>query len=403
MKRAIGSILIIYAAMQSMPLFISNITVYISLYVLSMLFLLFLGYQAPNKNYFISFSVFWFFYGLVSYFWSIDSFLWFRNNMILFVILLSLLIFMFIIDCKEDIVFFSKVWALTAGIANIIGWYEIIFHHYYFTISPYTSHYAILKWPLFTFINVNDYSTYLSISIPIILVWVKNEERTLNKILGYLIVISTLLIQIFAVSRASILAIIIGFLFLYLLTHIKLTSTNILLLNLFFIIIFVGITFAYINGHIDKILVRFVYNNSRSDALRMDLIKNGLVYLKNSKYLGIGSGNVEYWLENFRYYNTAGMVYIHNWWVEVLVNFGVIVFIGYVIFWLKTLFMNIKMTLLLENRITKYLAMAVVVFFIAGISSSSILLMKWLPVFTGFIVSSTLYVNENMDISNVKE
>ncbi len=48
---------------------------------------------------------------------------------------------------------------------------------------------------------------------------------------------------------------------------------------------------------------------------------------------GVGIGNVEYWMENFRVYETFGILNVHNWWVEILVNFGIFIFVRYVLFY----------------------------------------------------------------------
>lgn len=394
MKKIIGIILIIYAVLQSPPLFISNIIVYVSLFLLMALLILIKGYSIPKINYFIGFMVLWILYGLFSGLWAADNFLWFRNNIMLLVILLSLLIFINIIDCKKDIIYFSKVWTIILGISNLAAWYEIAFSKYLFTISNNISVYGFRSQPVFTFVNINDFATYLAISIPFVFLWLNNDKKLVKKSLGYLLILSTILVIYNTGSRGALLALVIGFVFLFGITYIKINKKSMRTLFLAFLAILVVLAIASWAGYLDKLLFKFIYNSEASNSVRINLMKNGLEYLKASKLFGVGSGNVEYWLENTSYYGVAGIRYIHNWWFEVLVNFGLPIFAGYLIYWLKILIKNIKLARSSDNKVSKYLAMAVVIFSIAIISPSSILLMKWLPVFTGFVTASTIYITK---------
>jgi len=71
----------------------------------------------------------------------------------------------------------------------------------------------------------------------------------------------------------------------------------------------------------------------------MNLIRNGLVFLSSTFGFGVGAGNIEYWMEHNPVYNTSSITNMHNWWIEILVAYGVIIFILYIVFFAK-LFMN---------------------------------------------------------------
>ena len=64
----------------------------------------------------------------------------------------------------------------------------------------------------------------------------------------------------------------------------------------------------------------------RSATVRKFLILNGLRFLHQSHYMGVGPGNVEVYMDGAPKVDKVNM---HNWWGEVLVNFGVIIFILY--------------------------------------------------------------------------
>ncbi|SMO66584.1 O-antigen ligase family protein [Melghirimyces algeriensis] len=65
----------------------------------------------------------------------------------------------------------------------------------------------------------------------------------------------------------------------------------------------------------------------KSISIRKALIINGLRFLHHSNYLGVGAGNIEYFMEGAP--NVYNKTNIHNWWAEILVNFGVLVFTLY--------------------------------------------------------------------------
>ncbi len=68
-----------------------------------------------------------------------------------------------------------------------------------------------------------------------------------------------------------------------------------------------------------------------SGGNRIKLTMNGLQVLWNSHLLGVGPGNAEYHLQEMP--GTELVYNLHNWWMEVLVNGGVLVFLGYLLFY----------------------------------------------------------------------
>ncbi|MBA4495990.1 O-antigen ligase family protein [Paenactinomyces guangxiensis] len=65
-----------------------------------------------------------------------------------------------------------------------------------------------------------------------------------------------------------------------------------------------------------------------SPTNRKNLILNGLWFLQKSNYMGVGAGNIEP-LMGKNPPKAVTKVNMHNWWIEILVNFGVIIFVMY--------------------------------------------------------------------------
>jgi hypothetical protein len=75
----------------------------------------------------------------------------------------------------------------------------------------------------------------------------------------------------------------------------------------------------------DKKVVRG--ETGESITVRLNLLLNGLKFLQKSHFMGVGAGNIEPLMKGAPRVNKVNM---HNWWAEVLVNFGVIIFILYI-------------------------------------------------------------------------
>src|SRR5690606_13876147 len=69
----------------------------------------------------------------------------------------------------------------------------------------------------------------------------------------------------------------------------------------------------------------------------------GLRFLAKSHYMGVGAGNIEPLMEGAPKVDKVNM---HNWWAEVLVNFGVIIFVIYMALYIWMLWRLLKLALL---------------------------------------------------------
>lgn len=91
-----------------------------------------------------------------------------------------------------------------------------------------------------------------------------------------------------------------------------------------------------------------------SGGTRLNLIAGGLEALRDSHFLGVGPGNAEYHLRQMPALTT---VYnLHNWWMEVLVNGGIIVFFGYVVFYAGLLYGLVRVALTVKGRLLAFAA-----------------------------------------------
>ena len=109
---------------------------------------------------------------------------------------------------------------------------------------------------------------------------------------------------------------------------------------------------------------------------------NGFEYLKMTKYVGVGAGNILYYLQNVRLKPTYGIFSMHNWWLEILVTYGVFCFSIYTFYYLSI----IRKAINLKN---KWIVAWFVSFIFASISSSNIFTTSWVWIFLAFMFTVT--------------
>lgn len=88
-----------------------------------------------------------------------------------------------------------------------------------------------------------------------------------------------------------------------------------------------------------------------SIKIRTRLIPQNLEILAESGFKGVGAGNVEHYMLAGRMYKTGGISNSHNFFLELLTNYGIVFFLGFAylyMLWLYRLWRAIKMNP--ENR-----------------------------------------------------
>jgi len=109
---------------------------------------------------------------------------------------------------------------------------------------------------------------------------------------------------------------------------------------------------------------------------RINLIRNGIHFLYSTFGFGVGAGNIEYWMANYPKYDVK-VLNIHNWWAEILAEYGVFVFAGYVLFYFDIIYQLIKTYLSTTSCFMKLLCTTLILslcgFFIACNGPSSFL------------------------------
>ncbi len=104
-----------------------------------------------------------------------------------------------------------------------------------------------------------------------------------------------------------------------------------------------------------------------SQGIRKQLYKQGFEYVKKTKFIGVGSGNAE-WHNYKQKENTQEVTSVHFYWLELLINGGIVIGILFLVYFAK---MYLALWKSRKDHISEVLLLGLTLFGIAVISLSS--------------------------------
>ena len=289
-------------------------------------------------KYTIYFFIFWLIYALLTYCWSIDTIAWLRNYYFLFCGVITISIFSLYIDSINEIKNISKIIMYMTLFHALLGVYEIYTGNYFFLSDEVLrKQYAYWHFPATMYSNVNDFATMMLIGVFSSMITFCTTKSQALRIFSLLNAGIMVIMCVISESRANIIGLV-GGLFICSFMAIRYNKYNIGKIVKYAtpIVLFIVISMITVDAlqsqtkKVWYLLISFdITNLGTSDTIRLNLIKNGIIFLKEHLYLGIGLGQIEAYMAIARIYDTGNIVNIHNWWMEILVTSGVFVFVAY--------------------------------------------------------------------------
>lgn len=348
-------------------------------------------FSQSQIKWYLAFLCFWLGYAVLSLAWAISKEAAVRNIIFLFMGFSVIFFSTYYFRAKKDLQILYNLWLTVFGILILVGfWEHLTGQHlpvsgYYNEMRTY-----IMFRPTGVFHNQNDYATFLTLSIPFSFGIVRYGRKKYIRFYGLCSALGAFYLIVVTGSRASIITVLfeLTFILLFLLNlrqKMKLVIAVGICIVLLFMFLLVPVQgfFSQIGGELNSIVSQ-TESRTGSIGVRINLARNGLLFLYSTVGFGVGAGNAEYYMVNFAKYYTAGILNLHNWWLEILINYGIIVFIGYVIFYVGIIQNLWKIYRGRQTREEKMICEALLVslvgFFFASISSSSIMAFKpqWL-------------------------
>lgn len=349
---------------------------------------------------FLQFLIFWLIYATFSLIWALDKQSAVLNITFLLTGILVVFLCVYYLEDWGHLKTLYNLWLFVFALMVAIGVWELATGDHLWVSSSLredsvASGYGFM--PTGVFYNPNDYATYLSLSIPFVIVLIKYGNRFRWRIVSGILLVFALYVMVYTRSRSNFIAVLLGFLFWLLFFENLRGKVKTIVVAASLVCVMLLVFPALLSDMLGSVGIITKFSDMLPEmtegegGARLNLFLNVPLFLIRNLGLGVGAGNVEYYMEHFSVYNTYGITNVHNWWVEILANYGIIVFVGYVVFYLGLL-LNLyrlyhKLTTSAEKMLCEGILMGLVGFSIGSFSSSSnmALIPQW--IFFGFALA----------------
>lgn len=337
---------------------------------------------ARDSFYLLTFLVTWLVWAAITIPFTMDVRLALETTAYLVVGTLFVLLTLYYVRTPQRLKALVAIWAFTCMALLPLGIYENRTGKHLPVSGVYgSSNPKVVFMPTATYRNPNDFATAIALTLPLFFLLTFSARVRARNIVWPLSAVAGVYVVLLTGSRANILAIAAEIVIMALFISLKprdekralfaLTIAVLLGISLF---IFPDVVNNAIGSAVKELATDFTQPGS-SINIRVNLIRNSLHFLAATGGLGVGAGNAEAWVRSRALYNTFGIINPHNWWVEVLVEFGIVIFFLYLAF-LAGILWNLLKIAFSRNAVSDVafsLAVSLFGFAFASISSSSII------------------------------
>ncbi|MGH2015483.1 O-antigen ligase family protein [Aerococcus urinaeequi] len=343
--------------------------------------------------------LFWWVWALCSVLWAMSLGSWLQAMILLTLGISSIIgIFLWTRDFVQWRTLIKAVWVMMTFL-SIWGLFEITTNIYLLAdlgkLDKYST-FVTQPWtriPITYLANQNDYATLLLAALPINLILMNTTKNSLKKLLTLVCMLLSTFLIFQSGSRMSLLMAL-AFYGVYVLLGVRWDFTRKQVLTTGSIVLTLAVlAFAFvppIRGMVTDLIYILPRPVISGDVGRMNMWRNGLMYLGKTFGLGVGAGNIEVWMEKFGPLPTNNIFNIHNWWLEILVGYGAFIFIAYVLGYalmIYRLFNLKKFVNRMHQKIMNAWITFLLVFIGASITSANNMLIEWHWVFFGLIIA----------------
>lgn len=319
------------------------------------------------------------------------------------------LLFMQIIYHKPDRETFDIILrGLMSGlfIQLLIGLYEVTAHRYLFEVGTISTRlYGTVAVSMF--MNLNDYVTFVITLLPFAIYFLMRSKKWYSKLFNMFLVVASVYLVIKSESRSGYLSLImiVGTCIFLFWKRSRKTKTIISLIAVFLIASVLLI--PQLRSGVETTFSNMMYDVSgNSDYVRVNMIKNGFHFLNETYGFGVGAGNLHYWLETRTVYDVNNILYIHNWYMEIMVTFGVLFFLIYVIWHIKNIRSLVSSVKAQSNfwTLNNTFLISFLAFTIVSIASSSNIYSEWVWMYLVLVPTYILSrdkMNKNTETQSV--
>lgn len=352
------------------------------------------------------FYLLWLLYAIISIIWVESISRWFFAIFYVGIGIYSILLISTFIDSEKKIKKLFNISFITSLFHHFFGWVEIIFNKYFWVDLTRSDPNNLFsksinyRFPITTFGNQNDYATLVLAGLFISLIIYKNTTKLWIKVFIIMYIISSILLIRQTGSTINLLALFLGIAVLIAILVFDYKSTR-FMFYLMFSMALISILAIWLIPSIQSKFFDVVswaisgpVGKNTSPRFRINMIINGIYFLLKTLGFGVGAGNIEYWMSNNRIL-TVDAMNMHNWFMEILASYGIIIFISYIImyiFILRKLYINFKYSKDTFIKSASFVLFAyIIAFIISSAGPSSITPAEWQWVLWGIIIAFIQY------------
>lgn len=291
-----------------------------------------------------------------------------------------------------------SLWLGVFGVLLLIGLWEHLSGQHLPTSRYHEDKLLVLKdyvraevmyRPTGTFNNPNDYATFLALGIPFGLSLAQYTRKLWLRALGMASLLLGGYLILTTGSRANLVAVLLELAFLWVFLRRGVRKLKWVVATAAGAGVVLAVAPTVVRSVFRNVSVQLISlidqasQETGSVYVRWNLVRNGLLFVYSTAGRGVGAGNAEYWMANFAQYNTFGILNPHNWWLELLIDYGIFIFAGYILFYLRLireLWQAHKNSAGTQRIICESLLVSLVGFSVASLSPSSVMafIPQWL-------------------------
>lgn len=346
LRWAIWLLLLGYALLEFYPVnYFVNTVVFLFVNAMALVLVLsFPGIKVITRHNYepLIYMLAWLAYSLLGYIWAQDRMLALDFSFLIYRYLIAFLVFDAL--CRDNRVLERSHLILLGflGLYLLTAYWEMAT----FSHLPSSKLYGIKHFtPTGPFYNQNNLAAFMLLLLPFALFLPKLHAGKLTKTLSAIMVASVMIIITVQGARIAMLAAggVIGLAFLFFSSiRTKLLSLLIVLVLGVAITRFFPVPVRIVSGIARKEIRSFGEEaetvQMSSIKIRMQLFRESFDLTAGSAFMGLGGGNFEHYMDTDREYRTAGIINAHNWLLEIMSNYGVIILLGFLYLYLRWLY-----------------------------------------------------------------
>lgn len=349
--------------------------------------------------FFVSILIFWWCWAMISVCWAINLKAWFQAMFLLTLGISSIIgIYLWVknIESWKRLILVSWIMMF---ILMLWGYFEIFTNHYLLADLSKLDKYGtfvsqpLTRIPVTHFTNQNDYATMLLAFISLNVI----QFQLTNRVISRLVYLMSILLSTYLIYRCEsrmILLCVFVFAFVFICLQFKMDLTRSKHFKYYTMVGCGLLLILILFTRVGYKLLSLIYLGGRTlitgDIGRMNMWRNGLIFLGETFGLGVGAGNIETWMEYYSFLPTNNIYNIHNWWLDILVGYGVFVFVFYVVAYGLTIWKLYSIRESqnpIQRQITNVIISFMVVYIAASITSATNMYIEWHWVYFGLIIS----------------